>query len=250
MRRGVAWEGQQQAEPIGAGPVGRDAGRAFAVMSGVWATLLAGRWLAPVLGPEGAVFAVFGIATLWVVLTRRRSDPLVGPVATPLGLGVGFVGLSFWLFLISVLGLALGLPAGADRHSLPGGEPLALANRIVLAPLFEELLYRERLLPALQSVLGTTLAVLVSSACFALPHLESWSILATFLVGLFLGGVLLCTRSIALCVAIHAGLNLAAAACGIPPTRWSLPWVWSGALSLALLWAGALGLCARRPATG
>jgi membrane protease YdiL (CAAX protease family) len=249
MRRGVAWAGRQSAESLEAGPAWRDAGHALVVMSCVWATLLAGPWLERVLGPDGAVLTVFGIAVLWVVLTRRRPEPIVGTVATPVGLAVGFIGLSFWLSLIAVLGLALGLPPAAGRTPA-GVQPLALASRVLLSPLFEELLYRERLLPALQPMLGTPLAVLVSSACFALPHLESWSIVATFVVGLFLGGVLLWTRSIALCVAIHAGLNLAAGACGIPPTRWSLPWLSSGALSLALLWTGALGLRVRRPAAG
>jgi membrane protease YdiL (CAAX protease family) len=81
-----------------------------------------------------------------------------------------------------------------------------------LGPLLEEALYRARLLPALRAALGAPLALLLSSALFALPHGDPWLVLAAFGVGLALGAAFLATRSLALCVAYHAGLNLAVAA--------------------------------------
>jgi hypothetical protein len=73
-------------------------------------------------------------------------------------------------------------------------------------------------------------------------------VLATSLVGLGLGLLMLAGGSVALCIGLHAGLNLAAVVCGIPPARWVLP-AW-----LALLGGGgALGvglLAARRGRSG
>ncbi len=88
---------------------------------------------------------------------------------------------------------------------------------IVCAPLFEELLYRERLLPALRARFGSPVAIVLSSLLFALPHLEPWNVLGTFAVGLLLGGVYVKTRSTAFCVAYHAGLNGACLISGVPP---------------------------------
>jgi membrane protease YdiL (CAAX protease family) len=167
-----------------------------------------------------------------------RKEPPLGGVMTPLGVVLGFVALSFWLVLIWTLGSAVGLEPTGRRYP-PGGQPLMLLGTLVLAPFFEELLYRERLLLALRDAIGAPLGITLSSVCFALPHLQGWSVLGTFVVGLFLGSAMLWTRSIALCIGIHAGLNLAAAACGIPPTRWVLHWVPSALLSGALLWLAA-----------
>ena len=47
---------------------------------------------------------------------------------------------------------------------------------------------------------------------------------------------MLAGRSVALCIGLHAGLNLAAVVCGIPPTRFALP------ATLALL--GGAGILA------
>ena len=55
----------------------------------------------------------------------------------------------------------------------------------------------------------------VTSALFALPHLEAWSVLGTFLVGLALGVVRIVAGSLALCIGVHAGLNLASVVWGL-----------------------------------
>ena len=112
---------------------------------------------------------------------------------------------------------------------------MMLISTLVLAPIFEELLYRERLLLALKRVVGAPVAIVVTAACFALPHIQSWSLVGTFVVGVFLALVMLWTHSIALCISIHAGLNLAGAMCGIPPTRWYMDWTISAGISVALL---------------
>src|SRR3990172_1837075 len=53
------------------------------------------------------------------------------------------------------------------------GLPLIVAS-VALAPVFEEILYRDRLLLALRARAGTPVAVVVTSVLFALPHLQAW----------------------------------------------------------------------------
>jgi hypothetical protein len=65
-------------------------------------------------------------------------------------------------------------------------------------------------------------------------------VLATSLVGLALGALMLAGGSVALCIGLHAGLNLAAVVCGIPPARLALPapiglLVGAGILAVGLL---------------
>ena len=45
---------------------------------------------------------------------------------------------------------------------------------------------------------------------FALPHVQPWAVLGTFLVGCGLGSVERHSRRLGLCIGIHAGLNAAA----------------------------------------
>ncbi|MCP5056083.1 MAG: CPBP family intramembrane metalloprotease [bacterium] len=93
---------------------------------------------------------------------------------------------------------------------------LVIAN---IGPLFEELLYRERMLDALASVdVPRGIRWIVTSLLFAIPHIQPWSILGTFLVGLALAFTYESTRCLGFCVALHVGLNLASM---IPPqTAW------------------------------
>jgi len=74
-------------------------------------------------------------------------------------------------------------------------------------PVVEELLYRERIWDALGAV-PLLIRGLVTSALFALPHVEAWSVLGTFLVGAGLALTRAASRSLGFCVALHAGLNL------------------------------------------
>jgi membrane protease YdiL (CAAX protease family) len=133
----------------------------------------------------------------------------------------GFVALPAWLASLWLIGQQLGLPP-APRTSAAAASATAWIAHVMLAPLFEELLYRERVLPALRARIGAPLALVLSSALFAAPHLEAWSVLTTFFVGLALGGAFLASGRVELCIAHHAGLNAALLVCGLPPTRAAL----------------------------
>ncbi len=144
----------------------------------------------------------------WAVRDRLRAAHVAmgwvgGVVAYPAVVGV-----------VVFAGYVLGLTPGPARP--PVSEPLLLAWGAALAPLLEEGLYRGWLLPALAARVGGLPALAFSSACFALPHAGAWELLATFLVGLGLGAVFLATRSLGLCVGLHAGLNAVALLRGVP----------------------------------
>ncbi len=197
---------------------------AMLVVVSAWSLLASQAWLAPRIGRPAAVLLSFAAVTLLVLATRPRVLPRnFGRASALCALGAlaGFVSLPAWIALIGALGVALGLPPISPPPRPEG--LLLLVALLALAPVFEELLYRERLLLALRGRVGGGLAVVISSLCFALPHLEPWAMLATSCVGLALGGLMLTGRSVALCIGLHAGLNLAAVVCGIPPVRFALP---------------------------
>lgn len=79
---------------------------------------------------------------------------------------------------------------------------------VVLGPLLEELLFRGRLLASLESTFSPQIALLVSSAVFALAHGSFWNAPGQFVGGLILGRSVQRTGSVATSVAIHGGWNL------------------------------------------
>lgn len=183
----------------------------------VWDLLLLGRVASRWVGSESATLASFLLATLLVTARHRRKDVAVRRSLCPAGLGVivGWTTYPVWVTSISAVGLALGLgPRDRDGSHAAVGVGV-IVSTLVLAPVFEEILYRDHLLPVLRDRAGAPLAIVVTSALFALPHLEAWSVLGTFLVGLALGVVRIVAGSVALCIGVHAGLNLASVVWGL-----------------------------------
>lgn len=197
---------------------------ALLLVAAVWLLLLAGALLEPRLGRAPALLLAFGAASALAVGLRPSARPLdlraLGLFVA--GAAVGYASFPAWVAAIASLGSALGLPF---REPLPPGHGARLLwlAVVALAPLFEEIAYRGRLLPALESKLGFVPALILTSSAFALPHAEPWSMLGTFLVGLYLGGLMHRCRSLALCIGIHLGLNASSFVCGLPPVRGALP---------------------------
>jgi membrane protease YdiL (CAAX protease family) len=187
----------------------------------VWCLLLVGGLAAPRLGSARALVACYAACTALLLAAQARPRSPFALAGAGLAAAAGFVALPAWLVSMWVVGLLLGLPP-VPRASAVAASASAWLAHVALAPVFEELLYRERLLPALRARIGAPLALVLSSALFAAPHLEPWSVLTTFAVGLALGGVFLATGRIELCVAHHAGLNAAVLVCGLPPIQVAL----------------------------
>ena len=100
----------------------------------------------------------------------------------------------------------------ARRHRLINpttwwGGISALIALVMVAPVTEELLFRGWLLPDLKTRYGSTAALVWSSFCFGLAHLEASAFAYATLGGLVLGAVALRTRSTLGSIAMHAGVN-------------------------------------------
>jgi len=201
----------------------RDAGNSAVkeawLTASVWLLLAAVQGVAARTGwRQEGVTASFAIAALAVLPGRPRAR-LLGPVVTPATAAAGLLLAPACGGLVVVAGVAFGLERGTAPRAA-GSEP-ALLGTAVLAPLFEEVLYRGRLLPALRARWGAAAAVVVSSAAFALPHLRPWALVGAFAVGLGLGALRVGSGRLAPCVGLHAGLNLGLAGRLHAP---GLPW--------------------------
>lgn len=222
---------------------------ALLLLTSVWTILvLCQLLLGPLLGSDTAVAISFGLAALLVLAAadphgRERPKTAAAPFA--LACAAGFSSLPAWVGLIAATGTGLGLAEPIPAEARPG--PLLAGASVLLAPVFEELLYRDHLLGALRPRIGAVGAALVASLAFAAPHFEAWSVLGTFLVGLVLGCVRCLAGSVGVCIGLHGGLNLAVFLCDLPPSRLSLAPGPSAICGLVLL-AAAIGL-ARMQAT-
>ena len=108
----------------------------------------------------------------------------------------------------------LGDPGGSNpllELVLTARDPLALlcfgVTAMVLAPLFEETLFRGVLLPALGRRWGGTAGVLVSALVFGLAHLSLGELLPLVVLGVGLGWLRLRSGRLGPCVLMHALWN-------------------------------------------
>jgi membrane protease YdiL (CAAX protease family) len=85
---------------------------------------------------------------------------------------------------------------------------------VVAAPVMEEALFRGIILRGLLERYPPGKAVILNAVFFATAHFNIWQLPASFGTGLFLGWIYLRTRSLALCVMLHAFHNLALAFVG------------------------------------
>jgi len=219
----------------------------LALVASVWCLVLIGHVLSERLDHEVWTACAFAAAVLIVVAVRPRRPSSAPVVPVLLGLGSGFVSYPAWVTTIWVTGSALGLPADTPPPNSARGLSILLAT-VVLAPIFEELLYRERLLTLLQARFGRSLAVVLSSSLFAISHIRPFSVLGCFLIGMTLGAVYLASGSVALCISMHAGFNLASVACGLPPEAYALSPMGSALAGWGLTLLGVV--LARRPLLG
>ena len=91
-------------------------------------------------------------------------------------------------------------------ESLPIG--ILLIETCIIAPIFEEILYRGILLKGLINKYNTKRAIVYSALIFGIAHLNIPQGINAFLLGLILGIVFYYTRSIYLCMIMHFVNNL------------------------------------------
>ena len=85
---------------------------------------------------------------------------------------------------------------------------ILLIETCVIAPIFEETLYRGILLKGLMNKYNSKKAIVYSALIFGIAHLNVPQGINAFLLGLILGTVFYYTRSIYLCMIMHFANNL------------------------------------------
>tara|TARA_B110000046_G_scaffold88676_2_gene96812 strand:+ start:51995 stop:52846 length:852 start_codon:yes stop_codon:yes gene_type:complete len=80
----------------------------------------------------------------------------------------------------------------------------------VMAPFFEEFIFRGVILDGLLKRKSTWSAILISAALFGLVHLNPWQFVAAMVIGTFAGWVYSRTRSLIYCMIIHFANNFGA----------------------------------------
>ncbi len=115
---------------------------------------------------------------------------------------------------------------------------------VIIAPIVEEMIFRGIVMHGFMRNYSGTKAIVISALLFALFHLNPWQFPATFVLGLFLGWLMLRTRSLPLCILGHGINNLLAL---VTITFWSqiqgLPFYsyhsfWNFLLAIVLIIAG------------
>ena len=182
--------------------------QALVTLAGTWALVALAPLLAGAMQPAYAVLSSFGLCCgfAWARGLGARFGGFASPRAWGPGLGLGWLILPGLAGAITGLGRALGLPPPPVPQA--PGEPALLVATVLLAPVFEEWVYRGQLLPALAARWGRPAGLALSSAAFALPHADAWPVFATFWVGLLLGALRGAGQGLGMCMGVHAGLNL------------------------------------------
>jgi membrane protease YdiL (CAAX protease family) len=145
----------------------------------------------------------------WLQWQPRPLATACGQALAAVLMALPLVALSSWL-----VERILGDPGGSNPlldMVLTSADPLALGcfglTATVLAPLFEETLFRGVLLPVLGRQLGGTRAVLLSAAVFAVAHLSLGELVPLFVLALGLGWLRWQSGRLLPCVLMHALWN-------------------------------------------
>ena len=159
--------------------------------------------------------ATFGIA-FWILHTIRRrvsgrTDYRFGLVhwKVPLLLALGSVALLLGVAtplmeLIPLTEYTRNMIAEAAGHS----GPATFVMFVLLAPLFEELIFRGVMLDGLLRTNKPVTAIAVSSLLFGIAHFNELQLVTGLVLGTFLGWVYYRTRSVGACIVVHLAANL------------------------------------------
>jgi len=202
------------------------------------------------------VFA-YAVLVWWVERRRARELATARPLRDVLaGLAVGA---GYMAAVVAVLWLLGAYEVVDTRTGIPFAGSLLIAG--VATGIAEEIVFRGVLFRIVEEGLGTWAALLASALLFGFAHIHNpgatvWSSLAIAIeAGLLLGMVYQVTRSLLLCMALHAAWNFTqgtvfgVAVSGLPTKNsWLVPrmhgpdWLTGGAFGLeASVVAAGLG---------
>ena len=123
--------------------------------------------------------------------------------ASPFRLLCGY--LLLWCISIAIEPLTSLLP---DSQSNIGGGGWLLVSAVVIAPIFEEYIFRRHIAGALQFTYGSVVAWIASSVIFGVAHGAPAVMVSATMSGLVLGYYFLRYRSIAIAILLHAMNNI------------------------------------------
>jgi membrane protease YdiL (CAAX protease family) len=191
------------------GPGGRASAEAALLAVGLGA-VVAVRAIATRVGVDPIlVGTAFGAGLLALVVSGGRQLRIAGIRGKHLGIGLAT---GFGLVAVALAGASAGepsIPAGLARPASPF-VPWAVVTVVVAAA--EEAILRGLLFGRIRMAGGTLVALLLTSAVFALMHvpLYGWHVVPLDLaVGLVLGGLRIATRGVAAAAVAHALADLA-----------------------------------------
>ena len=164
---------------------------------------------------ETVFFLILGAAMVLAVRIEAGPDLKSAFAFGPLRLdheALKMLGLVLLLFLFERITIAAGLygtAVGSGTRLAGETTPFGALNSVLLAPLFEEMLFRGYLFTALRRVTRFPIALVVSAAAFALFHFENGPVFVLFVLptGFVLGYAREKTGSITLGIALHAAMN-------------------------------------------
>lgn len=172
-------------------------------------------------GTGGGAYAVASSASavlalgFWWIVRRRGGAPGSSARAgarTVLGGALAAAGLALAAAVAYGFVLqAAGIMRMPERSSPDSVTPLLLLTAAVLAPIAEEVVFRFWLLGRMVPAIGPAAALLLSSAVFAMVHmeLEPFALGSRLITGLALGLLWLRTSSLRACVLAHGLFNAA-----------------------------------------
>jgi uncharacterized protein len=199
------------------------------------------------------------VAAMVPLLIRRRLDGrLFGPsqpTGSWLALGFGLVSGIVALFTAYAVNIVLALAVGTDdaveqqllQDALGGGVTLLLAGfiAVIVAPIVEEIVFRGVLFRALADRIGLWVGAIISSALFAVIHIEVVTSQPIALGGLFAVGLALAlafhyTGNLLVPIIGHAVFNAASLSLALAVDRLGLDEMvaWLGSVNLAVRAAG------------
>ena len=175
----------------------------------VLALVVGARWLATVAeGPPFAVGTLFGLGLVGLAFAGGLRWAVPGPVALLVVLLVGLAGAA----LLVALAIGAGQLAGQPLHQVAKSDFVLWVLVTTLVATAEELVLRGSLFDSIREAGGLTVAVVVTSAVFALIHVPfyGWHVVPLDLgVGVLLAGLRLASGSVAAPAVAHILADLA-----------------------------------------